>query len=129
MFFIGIPSLFDSSAQGRDFVSHGLLHCSIAQNRKRDNPLPRDFPLPQGSLRQGGKYGTLRIDGYYGIPIGEGFSMTQDLAYQEKQREELINGTLAAISPRPAIWKGNPALSLPTALIYISATRTVLSQT
>ena len=28
--------------------------------------------------------------------------MTQDLAYQEKQREELINGTLAAISPRPA---------------------------
>ena len=28
--------------------------------------------------------------------------MTQDLAYQEKQREERINGTLAAISPRPA---------------------------
>ena len=28
--------------------------------------------------------------------------MTQDLAYQEKQREELINGTLAAMSPRPA---------------------------
>ena len=28
--------------------------------------------------------------------------MTHDLAYQEKQREELINGTLAAMSPRPA---------------------------